>query len=80
MPEHPAAYDAPLDIRIAGRRFVIYDETSEQREIVGYCRVCGVHPDDEVMLVSPQGVAHQAEQDTTDCGHNATGLDWWWRL
>lgn len=63
-----------------GRRFVTYDETGEEREVVGYCRACRVHPDDEVMLVSPQGIAHHAEQDTTDCGHNATGDGWWWRL
>ena len=33
-----------------------------------------------VMLVSPQGVAHQAERgDTTDCGRDCTGPDWWHR-
>lgn len=61
------------------RQFVIYEETGEEREVVGYCRVCGATPDEDVMLVSPQGVAHHAAMDSTDCGHNATGPEWWWR-
>ncbi len=71
---------APDRAAATRRQFVVYEETGEEREVTGYCRVCGASPSEDVMLVSPQGIAHHAAGDTTDCGHNATGLDWWWRL
>jgi hypothetical protein len=63
-------------------KLVVFEETGEEREVVGYCRVCHAASEEDVMLVSPQGVAHHAdwfEGDRTDCGHDATGPEWWWR-
>lgn len=32
------------------------------------------------VVVSPSGIAHHGEYGHTDCGHDATGDDWWWPL
>jgi hypothetical protein len=34
---------------------------------------------DYPMLVSPSGLSHHADGDTTMCGKDATGPGWWWR-
>lgn len=54
-----------------------------QPTIVRDCRVC--FPDGrtgDCCLVSPQGVAHEMEDQLapqgTFCGHDATGDNWWW--
>jgi hypothetical protein len=59
------------------------EEPTKTRVVERYCRVCYPCPlDDEVMLVSPQGIAHHTDEwygDRTFCGHPATGEEWWWR-
>ena len=62
---------------------ITFIETGEEREVVGGCAVCKVDDDDakdwpERYVISPTGVAHHVEMDTTVCGHNATGDGWWW--
>lgn len=61
---------------------VRFEETGEEREVVRYCRRCFPCPLNEaVMLVSPSGVVHHVTDNygRTDCGADATGLNWWWR-
>jgi hypothetical protein len=66
-----------------------YDEDKgETRKVVGACATCYRGQElpktiNDVMLVSPGGVAHHTDDqygDRTFCGHDATGPDWWWRL
>lgn len=62
---------------------VVFEETGEEREVVGSCGICFPDPDviGEVYLVAPDGIQHEAwEGGETDCGEDATGPDWWWRL
>jgi len=48
------------------------------------CRRCQVTAKDVkygIVVVSPTGFAHHGtDGGTTDCGHDATGRDWWWPL
>ena len=55
------------------------DESRPPRAVIGYCSACKTKPGELVQLVSPRGFAHHADGDTTLCGRNATGDDWWWR-
>jgi hypothetical protein len=60
------------------------DDPARTRDVIGFCHVCYppflLRSDEPVMLVSPQGLAHHSSIDgETDCGHDATGPDWWWR-
>lgn len=60
-------------------------EIGKEREVVRECRRCFAGPPalSEVYIVSPAGVAHQSDWDGTGhtaCGHDATRLEWWWRL
>lgn len=70
------------------------DENHPPREVLRSCRTCYASRwpapqmtqgrDGEVPLtpvvVSPQGVAHHAYRgDTTDCGRDCTGPEWWHR-
>ena len=60
-----------------------YDERERDTEVVSACVRC--IPDGRVPLlvsvVSPRGVAHEAERgDITDCGKKCTGPEWWHRL
>lgn len=54
------------------------------RDVVAYCKTCYAGRStrrEPVVLVSPQGKAHLSSLDgETDCGHDATGPDWWWRV
>ena len=64
---------------------VYFEETGEAREVVGKCRVCfppGYRSENAlVYLVSPQGLEHEsAGFGETDCGKDATGPKWWWRI
>lgn len=65
----------------AGRDFFL-----PMPEVKGYCARCYhgqprvTDPDREVRLVSPTGLAHHGNIGRTDCGREATGPDWWWRL
>lgn len=59
------------------------DESGRKREVVKACARClpngrqGLY----VSVVSPSGVMHEARRgDTTDCGRDCTGPDWWIRL
>lgn len=59
------------------------DEPGRERIVAQACSTC--LPDGElplyVAVVSPDGVAHESQRgDTTDCGHDCTGDDWWHRL
>jgi len=52
--------------------------------VSGYCSTCFR---DELktlahvwLLNTSTGMAHHSRDDTTDCGHVATGPNWWWRL
>jgi hypothetical protein len=59
---------------------VTFEETGEQREVVGYCRRCfRAEPDEiEVVIVSPDGMAHRgSDYGNTLCGIDATGARWW---
>lgn len=49
------------------------------------CAVCykdsRLVPESQIMLLSPNGVVHvAADYGMTECGHDATGEGWWWRL
>jgi len=51
--------------------------------VSGYCSTCFR---DElktlacVWLINTEtGMAHHSRDETTDCGHVATGPNWWWR-
>jgi len=51
--------------------------------VSGYCSTCFR---DELktlahvwLLNTSTGMAHHSRDDTTDCGHVATGPNWWWR-
>jgi hypothetical protein len=63
---------------------VYWEGSDKSRRVVGACRTC--YPAnwpaiEDVMLVSPTGLAHHSEGDgVTCCGRDATGPDWWWRL
>lgn len=61
---------------------VYFEETGEERAIVGYCKVCRIASDDwPPPVVSPAGVVHHgADYGMTACGKDATGPRWWWRL
>ena len=64
---------------------VFFEETGEEREVVNFCNAaaCRQHRSAEPMIVSPSGVAHEGHEygsDTTACGKDATGPDWWHRL
>lgn len=57
-------------------------DPTKTREVIGWCQTCYPMGDDggPVHLVSPQGLAHTASRgDMTDCGHDATGPEWWWQ-
>ena len=58
----------------------VFEETGEERTVVKVCAIC--KPDlDRAYIVSPAGVAHHgSDYGMTDCGHDATGPDWWWPL
>jgi hypothetical protein len=58
------------------------DDPTRIRVVKSWCRRCFPNgPESPVMLLSPRGVAHHvSDHDTTDCGKDATGPDWWWRL
>jgi hypothetical protein len=60
------------------------EEPDRRRKVLSCCRVCfggrrvGL---DQVMCVSPQGVAHESDDyGVTVCGKDGTGTDWWWRV
>lgn len=58
------------------------EEPERTRKVVRGCKVCGGDIS-EPLIVSPSGVAHESSgvnDGTTDCGKDATGADWWWRL
>ena len=56
------------------------DDPTKTRPVIRGCLLCYPLQDlDEVMLVSPTGIAHQANDDRTWCGKDATGPEWWWR-
>lgn len=66
-------------------RTVIFEETGEQREVVGFCKRCArtylYLREDQWGIVSPSGVAHIGEDyGMTACGIDATGERWWWEL
>lgn len=64
------------------------DEQIPPRDVVGVCHgACDLREMDvrDVdyfnYVVSPQGIAHLAnEYGDTDCGHDATRDGWWWPL
>jgi hypothetical protein len=64
------------------------DDPSRVREVIRMCkRCCAVDPSfvfesvNDVMIVSPSGLGHHSSgYGVTDCGIDATGPDWWWRL
>lgn len=58
------------------------DDPNRSRDVYGFCRICypRLTGNEPVMLVSPQGLAHMSSiEGETNCGHDATGPDWWWR-
>lgn len=57
------------------------DDPSRTRLLAGWCKRCFPNgPEPPAMLVSPTGLAHHTTYgDTTDCGHDAVGENWWWR-
>ncbi len=59
---------------------VVDVDTGAEREVVRACKVCKADPS-APMVVSPAGVAHESRDYgvTPDCGHDATGPEWWWR-
>lgn len=67
---------------------VYFEETGEEREVVSMCKLCArVDPSfayesiADVPIVSPSGVGHHSSgYGVTDCGKDATGEGWWWRL
>jgi hypothetical protein len=60
------------------RQIVVFEETGEEREVVRGCKRCGVGEGDPILVVSPSGIAHHVDGDTTNCGIDATGAGWWW--
>lgn len=50
------------------------------------CAICfrgqdKIVPESHIQLLSPSGVVHHAADfGMSECGHDATGEGWWWRL
>ena len=47
------------------------------------CLVCNVndkHIEQNLVIVSPAGIAHFGSYGDTVCGKDATGDNWWWPL
>ena len=60
---------------------VHWEEGDKWRAILGYCKTCKAS-EENFNIVSPTGTAHRGNEwneDHTQCGRDATGLDWWWR-
>ncbi len=49
-------------------------------EIRGWCKVCDVRGWKYGCVISPTGIVHYVDTDSTCCGHNATADGWWWPL
>lgn len=61
-------------------------EEKDRPDVKFCCKVCKVTRKDvdaNRVVVSPAGGAHHAGSTyggDTDCGHDATGDNWWWPL
>ncbi len=61
---------------------VIADEYPRP-DLEGLCQRCCVTREDadrNAVIVSPSGMAHYGDGGSTECGHDATGDNWWWPL
>lgn len=67
---------------------VYWEEADKERVVTGLCARCQtIHRDElltlgDVMIVSPRGMGHLTGEtgESTACGINATGDEWWHRL
>ena len=85
-PRHqkPRAWYSPHQIVPGSAGFVVFEDTGEERIVIGRCRVCypyGAYQTLRQLVVSPNGLAHQeGYYGNTVCGKDATGDKWWWPL
>lgn len=61
---------------------LIDEETGVEHTVRSWCKRCFPEgPEPPPMIVSPQGVAHRESSfGQTECGKDATGDTWTWRL
>jgi hypothetical protein len=66
---------------------VYFEDTGEEREVVGVCKRCKERSLDlqveSAPIIGPRGIAHEQSwlrDERTVCGKDATGPRWWWRF
>lgn len=77
-------YNRAHNIRVM-QEYGVAEVPIYELQVAGDCRICfrgreRIVPEGEIRLLSPQGIVHEARDERTACGHDATGLGWWWRV
>ena len=80
--EHESLFASPVS-EIVEHEILTWEGTDRERRVVRDCRRCVVSPETYgTGVVAASGIAHIVPMygDTTLCGKDATGPEWWWPL